>query len=133
METANIPSGGLAVFYDGGCPLCTREIAFYRRRAGAGQLIWIDLTEQPEGEVAPGLDRRAALSRFHVLDDKGRLLSGGSAFAALWLALPAFRLVGLLFRLPLMARLLDAAYDGFLRLRPLIARAACPLGNRGAQ
>ncbi|MEC8852758.1 MAG: DCC1-like thiol-disulfide oxidoreductase family protein, partial [Pseudomonadota bacterium] len=37
------PTAPLTIFYDGGCPLCAREIAFYRRRAGAGRLDWIDV------------------------------------------------------------------------------------------
>jgi len=27
------------VFYDGSCPLCTREIAFYRKHAGGGEIV----------------------------------------------------------------------------------------------
>jgi len=36
------------VFYDGGCPLCRREIAHYRRIDGDRQLCWIDIHAQPE-------------------------------------------------------------------------------------
>ena len=56
-------AAALTVFYDGACPLCRREIAFYRRRRGAARIRWLDISRAPEGEVAPGLSRCAALAR----------------------------------------------------------------------
>lgn len=107
------------VFFDGSCPLCAREIAFYRRCAGSESIIWIDISQSPdEEEVSPGLCREQALARLHVQTADGRVVSGGAAFATLWSALPGFRLVGGLFRLPPLAWLLDRAYDRFLALRP---------------
>src|SRR6056300_863224 len=82
------------VFYDGGCPLCSREIGFYRRWRGAGNIDWVDISRAPDGEIAPGLERDRALARFHLLLPDGRLVSGGVAFAHLWAALPALRPLG---------------------------------------
>ncbi len=112
----------LTVFYDGGCPLCRREIDFYRRRRGAAQINWLDISGLPEGEVAPGLSRCAAMARFHVLLPDGHWLSGGPAFAAVWRALPAFRPLGWLFGFRATGWLADRAYAGFLRLRPRLQR-----------
>ncbi len=112
----------LTVFYDGACPLCRREIAFYRRRRGAAAIRWLDVSGLPEGEVAPGLPRCAALARFHVLLPDGRRLSGGPAFAAVWRALPAFRPLGWAFGFRETGWLADRAYDAFLRLRPRLQR-----------
>lgn len=106
------------VFYDGGCPLCAREIAFYRRRAGAEAIRWIDVHGLAGAEVAPGLSKAQALARFHVATPEGRIVSGGAAFARLWAALPGFRPVGRLFQHAPLTWLLDRAYDLFLKLRP---------------
>ena len=35
----------LTVFYDGACPLCDREISFYKRRRGAEGVRWIVMKE----------------------------------------------------------------------------------------
>ena len=37
------------VFYDGGCPLCRREIAHYRRIDSTGSLRWVDAMTEQEG------------------------------------------------------------------------------------
>ena len=114
----------LRVFYDGACPLCRREIGFYRRRRGADNVEWCDLSEMTRTAVAPGLDRDAALARFHVQKPDGSLASGGDAFRALWLALPVFRPVARVLGLPGLRRLLNVAYDRFLVLRPRLQRLA---------
>ena len=112
-------SRDLTVYYDGACPLCAREIAFYRRRAGAGAVAWIDVSAHESGEETPDLDRDRALARFHVRDD-GVLVSGGQAFVRLWRALPGFRWLAWLLGAPALKPVLDLAYAAFLRVRPLL-------------
>ncbi|MDJ0895419.1 MAG: demethoxyubiquinone hydroxylase family protein [Alphaproteobacteria bacterium] len=118
------PIGQPTVFYDGACPLCAREIAFYRARAGADGVSWVDVSRSDDREVAPGLTKDQAMARFHVLDADGRLVSGGTAFARLWEALPGFRPFGRLFRVRPLAWVLDHAYDVFLRFRPRLQAMA---------
>ena len=111
-------SASPTVFYDGGCPLCAREIAFYRRRAGAEAISWIDIHRLDDDEVAPGLTKAQALARFHVATPDGQIVSGGAAFARLWAALPGFSLFGRLLLIPPLTWLVDRAYDLFLKVRP---------------
>ena len=112
----------LTVFFDGGCPLCRKEIAFYRRRSGAERIRWVNVEACADRELPDGLSRCDALQRFHTRDAQGRLHSGARGFAELWSALPAFRLIGLLFRNRPMGALLEITYRVFLRIRPLIPR-----------
>lgn len=108
----------LTVFYDGACPLCEREISFYRRRKGASSISWVDVSRSSGNEVATGLSKDRALARFHVLSSDGTIVSGGKAFAKLWAALPSFRLWGKLFQVRPLDWILDRAYVLFLRIRP---------------
>ena len=112
----------LKVFYDGACPLCRREIDFYRRRRGADVVEWCDVSQTKRTSVAPGLDRDAALARFHVQRRDGSLVSGGDAFRALWMALPVFRPFARVLGLPGLRTLVNVAYDRFLSLRPRLQR-----------
>lgn len=110
------------VFYDGSCPLCRREIAFYRRRRGADRLSWQDVSSGDDDVVVPGLSRSEALARFHVMLGDGRLVCGGDAFRAVWRQLPLFRPAARLLSLPGLRWVLNRAYDGFLKVRPILQR-----------
>ena len=107
------------VFYDGSCPVCTAEIAQYRR-AGRG-VAYADVSRDA---LPDGLTREAAMARFHYRDEDGQLLSGARAFAALWLRLSeGRRLLHPLARLantPPALVLGEAAYRAFLPLRPAV-------------
>ena len=114
----------LTVFYDGACPLCAREIGFYRRRVDADEVCWVDISQQQGRQVAPGLSRDAAIARFHVRSPDGTLESGGAAFSRLWSAMPGFKWLGRLTRIAPIAWLLERAYRLFLRVRPRLQRLA---------
>ena len=107
-------SAPLEVWYDGACPLCTREIALMRRLDRAGRIRFTDVAD---GAAACPIDRAALLARFHARED-GVLLSGAAAFAAMWRAVPLLWPLGQLARVPLVLRGLEWAYVRFLRLRP---------------
>lgn len=108
----------LTVFFDGACPLCRREIAFYRRRNGAEAIDWVDVSRSTGDTIVPGLSRTAALGRFHVRDVKGHLFSGGAAFAKLWLVIPSFRPLGRICQVWPLPGLLEIGYRLFLKFRP---------------
>ena len=112
----------LTIYFDGSCPLCRCEIAFYRRLSGAEQLDWVDVSAG--ASLGEGLSCDAAMRRFHVREASGRLLSGGAAFARLWRALPGWRLLGWCLAWPPMSWALELAYRTFLPLRPKLSRLA---------
>jgi len=107
-------SAPLQVYYDGGCPVCSREIAFYKARPGADGFAWVDVSRDEPG---PGLTRDAALARLHVRRADGTLLSGAAAFAEMWQAMPGFTWLGRFVALPPMRGLAEFAYRGFLTVR----------------
>ena len=109
----------LTVYFDGGCPLCSREIAAYRRQAGAEKCVWVDASACSESALGDGLSRPDALARFHVRSADGQMLTGMRAFALLWRQLPRMAWVGRLVSVGPMPAMLEAAYRLFLRLRPL--------------
>ena len=111
------------VYFDGACPLCRKEIAHYRRRAGAGAIAWVDAATCDASVLGADLPREAALARLHVRRADGSLVSGAAAFATIWDRQPGYRwLAGLAARRPFLP-IMEAAYADFLRLRALWRRA----------
>ncbi|KUR70252.1 thiol-disulfide oxidoreductase [Novosphingobium fuchskuhlense] len=108
----------LTVWYDGACPLCTREIALMRRLDRARRIDFVDVSA--EGAACPR-DRTLLLARLHARED-GVLLDGAAAFAAMWRAIPLLRPLGLIARIPVVLKALEWAYVRFLRVRPALQR-----------
>lgn len=108
----------VTVFFDGACPLCRREIALMRRLDHRGAIHFIDISD---ATTDCPVDRADLLARFHAMEN-GRLFSGARAFAAMWRAIPLLRPLGVLADLPVAQPLFEAAYRGFLRIRPRLQR-----------
>lgn len=98
------------VFYDGGCPVCRREIAHYRRLDRDGRIEWCDIAASPVALQAHGLSFDQAMRRFHVVDGEGRLRSGAEAFTVIWARLPGWRWLARLVRQLRLTGLLERAY-----------------------
>jgi predicted DCC family thiol-disulfide oxidoreductase YuxK len=105
------------IYYDGGCPVCTREIAVYQRAQGAERLAFVDVSRCSADALGPDLTPHAALARMHVRQADGQLVSGAAAFAALWLSLPRWSRLGRIARSPVILPILELGYRGFLILR----------------
>ena len=112
----------LTVYYDGACPLCKREISWYRQQRGANNIKWQDVSQSTSDKVAPDLSTCDALERFHIRNADGEVISGALAFAELWLKLPKFKLLGVLVKLPMVSHVAEVAYRLFLKIRPAIQR-----------
>lgn len=110
----------VTVFYDGSCPLCSAEMRLYRNCDGAERLAFVDVSAASDGAIVPGLDKAAALKRFHVQVGDGSLASGAEGFGRLWLALPAWRWLGRLVLLPGILQATEVIYRGFLVVRPIV-------------
>ncbi len=100
---------GLTVLFDGDCPLCSREIAHYRKLTGLIPIQWLDVTCDEAPLLRLGVTREEAMTEFHVFDQTGRLYKGADGFVALWLALPYYRWLArfclVLHLLPLMRQI----------------------------
>ena len=118
----------LRVWFDGGCPLCRREIALMRRLDRLGAIEFVDVAA---GDATCPVDRAELLARFHALED-GTMVSGAAAFAAMWRAIPRLRPLGLAARNPVVLFVMERSYRVFLRLRPRLQRWATRLDRRVA-
>lgn len=109
----------LTVLYDGGCPLCRREIAHVQglaARTDDTALCFVDISSSDTPSYAA--ERDTLLARFHVERPDGSRLDGAAAFVAMWERLPGWRWLARMARLPGGLAALEIAYRSFLHLRP---------------
>jgi 3-demethoxyubiquinol 3-hydroxylase len=116
----------ITVFFDGGCPLCRREVGIYQRASAGLPVHWHDVNID-DTALPTGLNRDQALVRFHVLKqtgDQSQLLSGAKAFTALWSQIPGWKWLGLIGSMPIIVSLLEILYRTFLVIRPQMQRVS---------
>jgi predicted DCC family thiol-disulfide oxidoreductase YuxK len=120
----------LTLYYDGLCPLCSREVAHYRRcAAGDPSVHFIDISDPAFDAAAHGLDTRRIHQVMHVREGE-QLLLGVDAFLAIWRRIPGHRWLSRLAALPGMHTLLRGTYFLFAHIRPWLPRrrSACTTG-----
>lgn len=108
----------VTVWFDGACPLCTREIAVMRRLDRRRRIHFVDIADPTSS--CP-IDRASLLARFHAAED-GQLYSGAAAFAAMWRVIPMLRPLGLAARNRAVLAILERLYGRFLLVRPRLQR-----------
>lgn len=82
MNAVNYP---LTIFFDGSCPLCTREIALLTQFDDQQQLRVVDCSATDFTPVE-GHAREAMMALIHARDAKGTWLIGAPVFAAAYSA-----------------------------------------------
>jgi predicted DCC family thiol-disulfide oxidoreductase YuxK len=132
MLTEPVEESPLTVLYDGACPLCRREIGVYRGLKPNTPVCFADVSDAAM-PLPPGTTREQLLARFHVRGSDGELLSGAQAFLALWAALPGWRWLSRVGRLPGAAWAMERVYQLFLRWRPTLQRWAARLERPDAR
>lgn len=118
------------VFYDGGCPICRREIDHYRKLDHEQRVNWCDIDADPAAVEGSGVSFEDAMARLHVLDRQGRLHSGAVAFTVIWDELPGWRWLAKLMRGLRLIGPMEWAYGLWLRRRE---RKRCPIGDQGTR
>jgi predicted DCC family thiol-disulfide oxidoreductase YuxK len=119
----------VTVYYDGACPLCRREIAFYRDLKGADTIDWVNVANCNDEDIPANVSRAQLLGRFHIQMPDQSVKSGAAAFVEIWQNLPAFRPFARLAQLPGAMPVLEVGYRFFLKFRPTIQKLVSRVTN----
>jgi predicted DCC family thiol-disulfide oxidoreductase YuxK len=111
-----------SVYFDGLCPLCSREIDHYRKLAGAELIRFVDITRddfQPEVE---GVNPQQVHKVLHMRTRDGDLQTGIDAFIEIWKLLHRYQWAAKWAQYGGIRILLKMGYSMFAQLRPYLPR-----------
>ena len=102
----------LILLYDGGCPLCQREISFLRSRDRLNSILFVDIDSPSyKADLFSGISYREAMGEVHAINANGEVVKGARVF------LEAYRLIGLgWIYLPITWPLFGPCIDQFYKL-----------------
>jgi ubiquinone biosynthesis monooxygenase Coq7 len=108
----------VTVYFDGQCPLCSREIAHHRELTKCSEVSYVDIAAIDFNAASHGVDSRRVQEVLHVkVGDEMR-----TGIVAMWDAVPAYRWLARLTRLPGVYSVARLGYWGFARFRPYLQR-----------
>jgi predicted DCC family thiol-disulfide oxidoreductase YuxK len=117
------PQFPVQVFYDGSCSVCATEIEHYLCKDHGGKLLAVDISS-PDFDPKPHqITLDAFMSELHVIDQRGNVYRGVTAFWAIWQAFPASTLYGVMgniINMPVVNTVARLFYKGFARIRPYL-------------
>ncbi len=115
----------ITCFHDGDCPICTIEINAMKKLDKAGNVNWVDFTQDKTALATAGLTYKQAMERMYVIDEHQQLQSGVLGFLQVWKQLPYYRRIATIIEnVPGLLLLMEFCYSIFARYRlPLTGKA----------
>jgi predicted DCC family thiol-disulfide oxidoreductase YuxK len=109
-------AGEIEVYYDGGCPVCLREVRVLRRLDGRGRIRFTDIDAPGFQAPQPGPALDDLMARIHARTADGTWIHGVEVFRRLYAAVGFGPLVAVS-RWPGISHLLERAYAVFAQNR----------------
>ena len=113
----------LTLLFDGGCPLCLREVKFLRSRDTLDNISFIDIdSPNYQPDLYSGISYKDAMGRIHAINESGEILKDVAVFREV------YRLIGLGWiyaptKWPILGSLIDQVYKLWAKWRlPLTRR-----------
>jgi predicted DCC family thiol-disulfide oxidoreductase YuxK len=116
----------LTIFFDGGCPLCRREVDFLQSRNQKGQLKFIDINSSDFSlDLKYGITYKQAMERIHALKIDGSVIKDIKVFQE------AYSLIGLGWiyaptKLPIIDKFIEFIYGLWAKYRLKITLYSIP-------
>ena len=99
----------MKVYFNNSCKICRAEIDLYKKEKIA-QINWIDITNNQDAKLETKKNFDELLRRLHVKKD-GKIFSGAKAFLLVWKNIPKYRILYLIFRIPIIFQIFALGYE----------------------
>lgn len=116
MPADTTQSWEIEVFFDGGCPLCHREINFMKRRDRQGTIKFTDIDTNDFHPEALGKTYDELMAKIYGRLPDGNWITGVEVFRRLYSAIGFGPLV-MLTRLPVVSQIMELGYHVFAKNR----------------
>jgi len=126
----------ITVLYDGACPICSREVAFLKRRDRDGRVGAEDIAAPGFDPARYGKTHDEVMARIHGVLPDGRVIEGLEVFRRLYAAV-GLGWVAAWTGWPVLRPAADLGYRIFAKLRPRLpfrrdCSSACAPRSSGA-
>ena len=123
-----LPAGKVVeVFFDGECPLCTREIRMLQRKDRAARIQFTDIAAPGFEADTYGMTQADLMARIHGRLADGTWIEGVEVFRQLYAAI-GWRTAAAITRLPGISHLVRLAYHLFAKNRLRLTGRCAPDG-----
>lgn len=116
MAVEATKSAEIEVFFDGGCPLCLREVSFLKRRDRQGKINFTDIDAADFRPETCGKTYDELMAKMHGRLPDGTWITGVEVFRRLYSAIGLGPLVALT-RLPIISQIMGIGYHIFAKNR----------------
>ncbi len=106
----------IELFFDGGCPLCKREISLLKRLDKSGKIKFVDISSESFQPASYGMTFDMFMKEINARLGDGTWIKGVEVFRKLYEAV-GFKLLVKVSRFPLISHLLDFGYKVFAKNR----------------
>ena len=107
----------ITVFYDDRCPLCRREIEYYKNKSASATINWCGISQHICTLEKHGVSYLASLKMLHAINAEGKICRGIDAFILIWQQLAGWKWLAWLINLPVIYRASKELYSIFAHWR----------------
>lgn len=113
LEVVNM----INVFYDDRCPLCRREIEYYKKLSAFTEIKWSGISENIPTLEKYGISYTESLKVLHAINEDNQMVYGVDTFILIWQQLPKWKWIAKFIELPLIYQLSKGIYRIFAKWR----------------
>jgi len=107
----------ISVFYDDRCPLCSREIEYYKKISPTTIINWCGISLHINTLEKHGVTYTESLKMLHAINAKGKTYRGVDAFILIWQQIPGWKWLARIVSLPVIYQVSKALYSVVARWR----------------
>lgn len=107
----------IKVFYDDRCPLCRREIEYYKKISPATAINWCGISHNTQLLEQHCISNTESLKILHAINIENKMFKGVDAFILIWQQLPGWRWLAKFVALPIVYQVTKGIYRIFAHWR----------------